>query len=102
MIKLLQYYADYVIMNTDVTEEACDMKKWIITISILVLVLLIIPIPLHYNDGGTREYKAALYTIYQVHRLHDSADGVSYIEGTIIKILGHEVYNDTEPHITFP
>ena len=77
------------------------MKKWIITISILVLVSLIIPIPLHYKDGGTKAYKAALYTIYQVHRINDSADGPDYIEGTIIKILGHEVYNDTEPHISW-
>ena len=89
-------------MNIDVTEEACDMKKRIITISILVLLLLIIPITLHYSDGGTTAYKAALYTIYQVHRIHDSADGPDYIEGTIVKILGHEVYNDTEPHITWP
>ena len=78
------------------------MKKWIIAICILLLVLLTIPISLQYNDGGTRAYKAALYTIYQVHRIHDSAYGPDYIEGTIVKILGHEVYNDTQPHIDLP
>ena len=77
------------------------MKKHIVWILVLiVLLMLFVPIPLRYNDGGSIAYKAALYTVYDVHRLNDAGEQ-PYIEGIIIKILGREVYNSTNPRIEF-
>ena len=80
-------------------------KKIIIVILILILFISFFPIPNKMKDGGTVHYKALMYDIYDVHRLtfpiDDNDDSVKYeyIEGTIIKILGYEVYNNTNPHI---
>jgi LysM repeat protein len=53
--------------------------------------------PLYAADGGTVVYQAVLYRVEDVHRI--TPEGTSdkdYIEGTIVKILGMEVYNDVE------
>ena len=81
-----------------------QMKKKIIIISCVVLTLLLIPIPSKMRDG-TIHYNAILYDIYDIHRhtspldWNDAIVGNEYIEGTIIKILGYQVFNNTEPHI---
>lgn len=59
----------------------------------LLMIVLLFPIPLRYKDGGTVEYRAVLYSVYDVHRLAiDLEDG--FDEGTIVEILGIEIYND--------
>lgn len=52
---------------------------------------------MHLEDGGTVVYKAILYEVEDVHRIgaEDTAED-EYLEGTIVKILGIEVYNDVE------
>ncbi len=81
------------------------MKKIIIVTIILLVMLVLIPIPSKMKDGGTTHYNAILYDVYDMHRVttpddyNDAIVGNEYIEGTIIKILGFEVYNNTNPHI---
>lgn len=81
------------------------MKKIIIVTIILLVMLVLIPIPSKMKDGGTTHYNAILYDVYDMHRIttpddyNDAIVGNEYIEGTIIKILGFEVYNNTNPHI---
>ena len=82
------------------------MRRIAMVISILVLFALLIPFPARMKDGGTVHYNAVLYDVYDVHRLNpadtipdDEAYDVEYIEGIIIKILGFEVFNNTDPHI---
>lgn len=83
------------------------MKKKIIIICLIVFAfaILFIPIPAKMKDGGTVHYNAILYDIYDIHRVtsplewNDAIVGNEYIEGTVIKILGFEVYNSTNPHI---
>ncbi len=81
------------------------MKKIIIVTVILLVMLVLIPIPSKMKDGGTTHYNAILYDVYDIHRVttpddfNDAIIGNEYIEGTIIKILGFEVYNNTNPHI---
>lgn len=83
------------------------MKKKIIIIFGIVfsLAILVIPIPAKMKDGGTVHYNAILYDIYDVHRVtsplewNDAIVENEYIEGTIVKILGFEVYNNTNPRI---
>ena len=69
------------------------MKKKIIKIAAVIIALLILlfPITYHYKDGGTVAYRALLYQVYDVHSLRMTG---GYDEGTIIKILGFEVFNN--------
>lgn len=72
-------------------------KKIIIGICILLAIVCLIPTRMHLEDGGTVMYKAILYEVEDVHRIgaEDTAED-EYLEGTIVKILGIEVYNDVE------
>ncbi len=74
------------------------MKKKVIRgICILLAIVLLIPIPTRLKDGGTVEYNAILYKVVDVHRLElDSTVKAEYFEGTIVKILGIEVFNNVE------
>lgn len=72
-------------------------KKVIIGICILLAIVLLIPIPMHLKDGGTVVYNAILYRVEKVHRIDTkSTKEIDYLEGTIVKILGIEVYNDVK------
>lgn len=72
-------------------------KKVIIGICILLAIVLLIPIPMHLKDGGTVVYNAVLYQVEKVHRINTkSTEEVDYLEGTIVKIFGIEVYNDVK------
>ena len=72
------------------------MKKKIIIVMVIVilaLLILLVPRPRYLNDGGTVEYKAVLYNVTKLNKLnYYSASG--YDRGTIVEILGKEVYND--------
>ncbi|MBQ8315264.1 MAG: hypothetical protein IJX95_05940 [Lachnospiraceae bacterium] len=77
------------------------MKKRIMTVICLVLVafVLLVPIPLRYKDGGTVKYSALLYSVTNVHSIVTQyvAEGEykdGYEVGTIVRVLGFEVYND--------
>ena len=68
-------------------------KKNVIVVCVIVAVLvLLVPIPMHLKDGGSVKYSALLYSVTDVHRMDPVTDG--YEDGTIIKILGFEVYNN--------
>lgn len=72
-------------------------KKVIIGICILLAIVLLIPIPMHLKDGGTVIYNAILYRVEKVHRIDTvSTEEIDYLEGTIVKIFGIEVYNDVK------
>ena len=79
------------------------MKKRIITIICLcfVALVLLVPIPLRYKDGGTVKYSALLYSVTNVHSIITQyvAEGEykdGYEVGTIVRVLGFEVYNDVQ------
>ena len=70
-------------------------KKTIIIVCVIIAVLvLLVPIPMHLKDGGSVKYSALLYSVTDVHRMDPVTDG--YEDGTIIKILGFEVYNNVQ------
>ena len=70
-------------------------KKTIIVLCIVVVALiLLVPIPMHLKDGGSVKYNALLYSVTDVHRINLETDG--YEDGTIIKVLGFEIYNDVQ------
>ena len=72
-------------------------KKVIIGLCILLVIIFLIPIPMRLKDGGTVVYNAILYQVEDVRRIDPEATSEDdYLEGTIIKILGIEVYNDVE------
>ena len=72
------------------------MKKKLIIIFIIIIgLILLIPIPMKLRDGGSIEFKAVLYKITKYHRLASTEEGVEYIDGIAIEILGKEIYNNT-------
>ena len=70
------------------------MKSGVLMIvSFLLAEVLLIPIPMRLKDGGSVEYRAILYKVVDVRRIDaQSPDG--YIDGTVVEILGMEVYRD--------
>ena len=70
------------------------MKKKILIIMVVISVLiLLIPFPMRIKDGGSVNYKAVLYEITDVKRFNENSS-TGYEEGTIIKVLGVEVFNN--------
>lgn len=68
-------------------------KKILFIISLVTVLLLLVPIPMKLRDGGSIEYKAVLYKITDVKRINlQSSSG--YEEGTIIEVLGFQVFNN--------
>ena len=73
------------------------MKKRLLkAAAVLVAAIVLFPMPIHYKDGGTVEYKACLYSVQDVHRLNPDPQGTEFIEGTIIEILGIEIFNNVD------
>lgn len=72
-------------------------KKFIAGLCVLFAAVLLFPIIYHVEDGGTVVYKAVLYNVQKVHRLiHDPGSEQGYLEGTVVEILGFEVFNNVE------
>ncbi len=85
-------------------------KKFIVGLCVLFAAVLLFPITDHLRDGGTVEYKAVLYNVQKVHRLKpdlgsekDHPQGTlvelseqDYLKGTVVEILGFEVFNNVE------
>ena len=70
------------------------MKSGAILCMLLGLILLIL-IPMRMKDGGSVEYRAVLYCVTDVHKIdHEADDG--YIDGTVVEVLGMEIYSDME------
>lgn len=74
-------------------------KKSIIIIIIIIALILLFPIPFRLKDGGSIEFRALLYTVTKYHKLSTNPNQM-YIEGIGIKILGKEIYNNTNENIT--
>ncbi len=69
-------------------------KKPVLIVTGVLLLVCLFPIPNHLKDGGTVEYRALLYTMSKVHRLNEEGAERPYQEGTVVKVLGAELYND--------
>lgn len=67
-------------------------KKVIVGLCVVVAAILLCPIPMKMEDGGTVVYKAFLYKVWDVHRITPKG----YDEGTIIEVLGIEIFNDVQ------
>lgn len=65
---------------------------------VILIIILLFPIKSVMQDGGSVEYRAILYKITKFHRLNIDREKpeVEYIEGISIKVLGIEIYNNTE------
>ena len=70
------------------------MKSSVLMIvSLLLAAVLLIPIPMRLRDGGSVEYRAILYKVVDVRRI-DAQSPEGYIDGTVVEVLGMEVYRD--------
>ena len=70
-------------------------KKIVIVLAILLAILLLTPIPMRLKDGGTVVYNAVLYRVDKVHARNETFDD-GHRDGTIVTVLGIEVYNNVE------
>lgn len=70
----------------------------LIVISV-VLVFLLFPRRERLKDGGTVTYESfgvgAIYTIEKCHTIYSENGTDYYIVGTVIYVLGQEIYNDS-------
>ena len=77
-------------------------NRIIIAVCIFIAIILLIPIPIKLRDGGTVVYEAILYSVQDVHRINPDIESEQeymeseqrYTEGTIIEILGFEVFDN--------
>ena len=68
-------------------------------IVLIIAMVLLCPVRLNLDDGGTVKYEALLYEYSKVKQLasvEEREDGKMYYEGTILEILGFEIYNDVK------
>ena len=72
-------------------------KKIIAAFLIIVVIALLIPFRIQYKDGGSVQYKAALYSVWKMHAVYPGANEneIVYLKGTRIRILFWEVYDGT-------
>ena len=84
-------------------EKIKSKKKIFIIVAIVILsLILLIPRPIRYKDGGTVDYHAILYSVTKSKKLtpidwYDFPPKEKSTEhGTIVRILGIEVYNSVE------
>lgn len=75
------------------------MKKLLAGICVVLALVLLFPFPVRLKDGGSVEYRAALYSVTDVHRFKPTPSSVwedNFEEGIIIEILGREVLSRVE------
>lgn len=75
------------------------MKRILAGICIVLALVLLFPFPVRLKDGGSVEWNAVLYSVTDVHRIHPTPSSVwedNFEKGTIIEILGREVFNNVE------
>lgn len=71
-------------------------KKVMIVLGILLAIILLVPVPYRIKDGGSIEYRAILYSVTSVHALTPPDYERDYFEGTIVTILGVEVFDNVD------
>ncbi|MCR5058435.1 MAG: hypothetical protein K6A81_07455 [Clostridiales bacterium] len=77
-------------------------KRIIAAFVILLLILMIVPVRGRLSDGGSVYYNAVLYEVRFVHKREIGPYGEPerLTEGTIVKILGFKIYDNTESRYT--
>lgn len=79
-------------------------KKQIIGViaAVILFAILLIPEVRRYKDGGTVEYHAILYQIFDWHSMcpSDASNVEIYYDGLEIRILGKTIYNNAEEYVT--
>lgn len=67
-----------------------------IVIAAIMLLVLLFPVRIQYKDGGSVEYKAILYSVMKKHSCTDENGVPGFHVGTIVKLLGMELYNQVQ------
>ena len=71
-------------------------RKKVLLLLIVILTAMLIPMKIHFRDGGTIEYKAVLYSVTNLHRLTSQNNRFGTLQGTRIRVLCFNVYDDAE------
>ena len=77
-------------------------KVIVIIVAAVLLAVLLIPEVRRYKDGGTVEYHAVLYQIFDWHSMCPSgASNVEiYYDGLEVRILGKTIFNNAGEYET--
>ena len=69
-------------------------KRKLLIAVILIVAVMLIPVRRDMDDGGSKEYSAALYRIVLRHSMTRQDGEMGYLSGTEISLFGMEIYND--------
>ena len=73
-------------------------RKIILIVCAVLLILMLIPIRYHAKDGGTVEWRAIIYSVYDMHAdagIEAETGKNLYTVGTRIELLGFTVLDNT-------
>lgn len=63
-------------------------KKAVIIAAVILLIIALFPVKFHYKDGGSVQYKAIAYSVWDYHTL----DG---LRGRTVDIFGLRIIDNT-------
>ena len=69
-------------------------KRKLMIAATLIALAMLIPVRRDMDDGGSKEYSAALYRVVLRHSLAQRDGPRGYLSGTEISLFGMEIYND--------
>ena len=68
-------------------------------IVLIIAIVLLFPVRFNLDDGGTVKYEALVYEYSKVKQsasVEEREDGKMYYEGTVLEVLGFEIYNNVK------
>ena len=69
--------------------------KTLVFLLVLLIIAALIPKRMYYNDEGSVEYRALVYSVTKWHGIdEDEEQGEYYHVGTTVKILGRTMRDD--------
>lgn len=80
-------------------------KRYILIAVAVILLILLVPIPKQFDDGGSKQYSALIYTVTDYHSMlrgteHDGkVIKEGYIIGREVELFGQTVYDSTRRKI---
>lgn len=77
----------------DKKNKMSKKKKLIVALCVILVLVPFVPRVALLKDGGSKEFTALTYRITKVHSLNSVEAEEEFTTGTIVEILGREVYN---------
>jgi len=76
-------------------KKTMNRKRLFITTGIILLIISLIPVPMLARDGGTRAYRAIMYTVYNRRTIWEEGGYYGHQVGIQVFILNIRVFDNT-------